>query len=182
MCRGCHSARGDLLLTLLMCINKPILDKTISALGVDTEPHRQTPGLCFSVCPLCGYSDASGDSMSLAVVGFGAAAATRSPLVRDPPHYFLSIGETRRSYADCCSVEEMYVPMRLYQIKPCWSRRVQVCRARSAIETRSPCALATSIQTFDEGCASPSHSASITPHQFESTYTKHRHRPGKRVS
>lgn len=98
MCRTCrcHSAREDLLLTLSMCINKPILDKAISALGVGAEPHRQTPGLCLSLCPLCSYSDASGDTMSLATVGFATAAATRSPMVGGALHCFLSIGETRR--------------------------------------------------------------------------------------
>jgi len=124
MCRTlrCHSAREDLLLTLSMCTNKPILDKIISALGVGAEPHRQTPGLCLSVCPLCSYSDASGDRISLATVDSATAAATRSPMVRAPLHCFSSISETRRFSADCCRFERMYEPMRLDQIKR--SRRV----------------------------------------------------------
>jgi len=113
----CHSAREDLLLTLLMCINNPILDKPVSALGGGAEPHRQTPGLCLSVRPLCSYSDASGDSISLAIVGFAAAAATRSPMVPDLQHDFSSIGETRRLYVDCSRLKRMYVPMRSHRVK-----------------------------------------------------------------
>ena len=186
MCRTCrcHSARKDLLLTLSMCINKPILDKAISALGVGAEPHRQTPGLCLSVCPLCSYSDASGDTMSLATVGFATAAATRSPMVGGALHCFLSIGETRRFYADCCRFERMFVPMRLNQIKR--SRRVGVEGWKSAWqEARSKRARSAlwplHHQTFDECCASPPRSATITPHQFESSDIKHRHCVGERV-
>lgn len=152
MCRTCrcHSARKDLLLTLSMCIDKPILDKAISALRVGAEPHRQTSGLCLSVCPLCSYSDASGDTMSLATVGFATAAATRSPMVGGALHCFLSIGETRRFYADCCRFERMFVPMRLNQIKR--SRRVGVEGWKSAWQEarskRSLCALATSSSDF----------------------------------
>ena len=117
-------------MTLSMCTNKPTLDNIISALGVDAEPHWQTPGLCHSICPLCSCSDASGDSTSLATVGFATAAATRSPMVRDLSHGFLSIFETPRNYADCCCFERMYVPMEIIQIKR--SRRVGVEGWKSA--------------------------------------------------
>ena len=156
----CHSARKDLLLTLLICINKPILDRTVSALGVGAEPHRQKPGLCLSVCPLlCSCSNASGDSISLAFVGFPAAAATRSPMVRDQPHCFLSVGETRGFSADCCRFEGICVPMRSNQIKR--SRRVGVegwkCAWQEARSKRArPALWPLHHQTFDEGCASSS--------------------------
>lgn len=161
MCRTdrCHSAREDLLLTMSMCTNKPILDKTISALGVGAEPHRQAPGLCLSICPLCSYSDASGDSISLATVGSATAAATRSPMVRAPLHCFSSISETREFYAGCCRFERMYVPMRLNQFKR--SRRVGVegwkCAWQEARSKRArPALWPLHHQTFDEGCASSS--------------------------
>lgn len=158
MCR-CHSARENLLLTLSMCTNKPILDKNISALGVGAEPHRQTPGLCASICPLCSYSKASGDGISLAVVGSATAAATRSPMVRDPSHRFLSISETRRFPADCCRFERKYVPMKINQIKR--SRRVGVegwkCAWQEARSKRArPALWPLHHQTFDQGCASHS--------------------------
>ena len=158
MCR-CHNAREDLLLTLSMCTNKPILDVTPSALGVGAEPHRLALGLCLSVFRLCSYSDASGDSISLATVGFATAAATRRPMVRDSLHRFLSIGETRRIYADCCRFERKYVPMKLNQIKR--SRRVGVegwkCAWQEARSKRArPALWPLHHQTFDEGCASHS--------------------------
>ena len=132
MCHNDSNARDDLLLTLFIRTRDPILtiSITISALGVGAEPHRQAPGLCLSACPLCNCSNASGDSISLATVGFAAAAATRSPMVPDPPYYFLSIGETRRVCPDCCRLERAIVPMRLNQIKR--SRRAGVEGWKSA--------------------------------------------------
>lgn len=164
----CHSARKDLLLTLLICINKPILDRTVSALGVGAEPHRQKPGLCLSVCPLlCSCSNASGDSISLAFVGFPAAAATRSPMVRDQPHCFLSVGETRGFSADCCRFEGICVPMRSNQIKR--SRRVGLEGWKSAWqEARSKRARLAlwPLQTFDK--AAPLHHARHRSHHINS--------------
>ena len=168
MCRRrLHSAREDLLLTLLMCINKPILDKPISALGVGAEPHRQAQGLCPSVCPLCSRSNASGDNISLAVVGFAAAAATRSPMIRDSSHCFLSIGETRSFYAECFRLERIYVPMRLNQVKR--SRRVGLEGWKSAWqEARSKRARLAlwPLQTFDK--AAPLHHARHRSHHINS--------------
>lgn len=182
--RRCHSAREDLLLTLLLCINKPILDESISALGVGAEPHRQAPGLCLSVCPLCSCSNASGDSISLATVGFAAAAATPSPMVPGPLYYFLSIGETRRFCPDCCHLERAIVPMRLNQIKR--SRRVGVGGWRSAWQEARwkrarPCALATSPSDFRRMlrlCRTLGIDHTTPTH---SSYIKHRHCLGKRV-